>query len=675
MAGILLLLLTCACAPPPQEPALRLPQPPGGDTASLREKLHNSADPKEQTRAALLLIQSTSPETVALVKFELKSPRADRPEVFQALAGAIRMCRDVRYLDAMLDALGAEQVVIREEAAQTLAALPAVAVHDPLLKLAEDPKRLDFTRQAAAEALGKVASRQCVLSLIKLLRSDSASVRKAATQGLESITGQEYGVDGNQWTQWWQSYYQDMTEADWQADRMRYFEAKARRLQADLDQADKTVLQLNKELLNRVSAPELVKYLQDLAANPYPAVRRLAVDKIAEQLARKDLDPTGRKSLTDVLLNKLSGDLNQDVKQRAVLTLEKADSPEVYRRLIDLLRDRNTSIRAAAARSLGNYRGHLQPPDTVERTLAALELAIHDSPPGVIANVATSIGALGLPRSGDILAQLLTHPDPQVRNASSAALESIASCRVFHPILAAFDRASPEGRLYLVGCLGRIGENDGLPEREQLALVAKLQHVLAHDGDPGVRSKAAAALGKVGGPSELALLWQRVRGNEDARVLNNAWMAMVEILARTRSWPIADQWQQQLAIQSQPDRRLELLKTLRESWKDHEEGRATLDLLNAALIEAALVQRQWKVALPVCLDMIRAAVKEKDKSDRLNLLLQICKQAVDEGKGRDVLSTIQEVEGALRGFPDLAIGFDQLRRRIEPSPPATGGTK
>ena len=96
MAGILSLLLTCACLSPPQDPALKLPQPPGGDTASLREKLHNGADPKEQTRAALLLIQSTSPETLALVKFELKSPRADRPEVFQALAGAIRLCRDVR---------------------------------------------------------------------------------------------------------------------------------------------------------------------------------------------------------------------------------------------------------------------------------------------------------------------------------------------------------------------------------------------------------------------------------------------------------------------------------------------------------------------------------------------------------------------------------------------------
>jgi HEAT repeat protein len=670
MAGILL-LLSCALVAPPQDPPLKLPQPPGADAASLRQKLYTKDDPREQSRAAMQLVQGNSAEEVALLTFQLT--QWHRPDVFQALAGAIRLRRDVRYLQPMLDALRADQAVIREEAIKTLASFSATAVHDPLLKVAEDRQRPDFCRQAATEALGRVAAKQCVGSLIQLLRSDSPAVSKTAAQALAEISGEEYGADTNLWSKWWQAYIQDMTEADWQASRVRFFNDKVRRLQSELDVADTMLLQLHKELLEKVNPTDLVNYLNTLVDKnkTYPAVRTLAIGKIADLLGRKELDPAGRATLIDVLM-KLSEDANASVRDKAVRAMDKADSPVVYRRLLALLRDHSATVRAAAARSLGSYRGKIPPPDTVDRTLSELELTLQDESSTVVANAATSIGALALPRSGDLLARLLKHPMPEVRLACSAALEGIASCRVYRQIMAAVDDASPDARLYLVGCLGRIGESDGLPEREQTALIRKLEHVMLHDGDPGVRSKAATAVGKVGGANELTLLWQRVRANEDARVQDNAWKAVVEILVRTQSWAIVDQWQQQLALQTQPERRLALLERIRTVWATLEDTRPMLELVNVVYINAALVQRQWRLARPVCAELIRGAVKEKDKGDRLNLLLQICTQAVDEGKGAEVLPTIQEFEGALTGFKDLAVAFDQLRRRITTAPPASG---
>src|SRR5262249_26690402 len=152
---------------------------------------------------------------------------------------------------------------------------------------------------------------------------------------LQEISGQDFGANPSLWEKWWQNY-RDFTEQDWQANRLRFVANNARRLRDELDLAESNLLKLHKELLDKVLAPDLVAYLQQLVPNPYPAVRELAVGKIAEQLNRKDLERKDRKLLTDTLL-KLSHDTNIQVQQRAVLAMEKGDDPAVYSRLIALL--------------------------------------------------------------------------------------------------------------------------------------------------------------------------------------------------------------------------------------------------------------------------------------------------------------------------------------------------
>lgn len=670
MAGILLLALCILPQGPPQDqpPSGGLPLPRAMDAAPLREMLYNRNRPQEQSQAALLLIQSDSAEVAALVTFEMS--RWDRADVFQALASAIRLRRDLRFMPPLLDALAAEQVPIRQASIETLSTLPAAQVHEALVRIAQDRAMVALRRQAAAEALGRIASKACVVSLIDLVKSDSPGVRQAAIQSLQEISGQDYGADLSQWERWWQAYV-PLSDTEWQATRLRFFAARSRRLRDELDQAESTLLQLHKELLDKVLHADLANTLRNLSNNPYPAVRELAVTRIAEQFSRKDLDQPSRKQYTDILLT-LSKDANALVQQRAVVSLEKADSPEVYRLLIELLRDRSYKVRAAAARSLGNYRGKIPLPDTQESTLAALEAALKDSSSNVVAQAAISIGALRLPRSGVLLARLLKHPTEEVRLAASAALETVASCQVYFEVIDALDTVSPEARLYLVGCLATIGEVDGLPEVEQARLLKRLEQILTQDGDPGVRSKAAVALGKVGGTSVLTLLWQRVYGNEDSRVQDHAWRALVDILYRQQSWTMLNQWERYLADQGQGGKRLQLLQEIRDRWARVEETRQYAEVLTMALIDAGLAQKQWSLVMPICLELIRSAQQDSQREARLRLLLIAGQQAVQEGKGNEIVIMLKEIDTYLPAFKELAVAFDDLKRRISASP---GGNK
>lgn len=664
-----LLLFACAQPPPLPSPIQTPTQPPQSglpplpqamDAAPLRELLYNRNRPQEQSQAALLLVQSTSAEVAALVAFELT--RWDRADVFQALTSAIRIQRDLRFLQPLLDALSAEQMPIRQSAIETLAALPADKVQSALFRIAQDRTMVALRRQAAVEAMGRLATQASVSSLFKLVRSDSTGVKQAAVQALQDISGQDFGADLAQWQNWWKAY-EHLTEADWQATRVRYFADRSRRLRDELDQAETTLLQLHKELLDKVAQTDLANTLRSLSTNNYPAIRELAVTRIADQFSRKDIDLSARRLYTDVLLT-MSKDTHPQVQQRAVLALEKADAPEVYRRLIDLLRDRSYKVRAAAARSLGNYRGRIPLPDSPVTTLAALENALRDTSPTVVAQAATSIGALRLAKSGMVLASLLKHPTEEVRLAASAALESVASCQVYHQVLGALDDASPEARLYLVGCLAVIGDVDGLPAGDQAQLLRKLELVLSQDSDPGVRSKAAAALGKVAGISVLPLLWQRVHNNEDSRVQDNAWKALVDILHRQQSWPVVNQWERFLASQGQGPRRWQLLSELHDRWNLTADAKDFIVPLTLAQIDAGLSLRKWQPVIPLCLELIRLAQAENQREDRLRLLLIACQQAIQDGKGAELPPVIKEIEGYLPAFKELANAFDDIRRRL-----------
>src|SRR3954470_5645046 len=100
----LLVALRMLCASPPARAEL--------DLANLREVLHDRQDPRGQSQAALLLVQSTDPGAEKLVRQGLRQP--EETEVFLALTTAVRLRHDGRFLDELLAALYANRARVRQ---------------------------------------------------------------------------------------------------------------------------------------------------------------------------------------------------------------------------------------------------------------------------------------------------------------------------------------------------------------------------------------------------------------------------------------------------------------------------------------------------------------------------------------------------------------------------------
>src|SRR5262245_55316272 len=75
------------------------------DLAQLLEVLADRQDPRGQSQAALLLVQSTDPEAAASVRRGLRQP--ENEEAFVALAAAVRLRPDDRFMPELLAALSA----------------------------------------------------------------------------------------------------------------------------------------------------------------------------------------------------------------------------------------------------------------------------------------------------------------------------------------------------------------------------------------------------------------------------------------------------------------------------------------------------------------------------------------------------------------------------------------
>jgi hypothetical protein len=88
------------------------------DSAQLRELLYDRQHPRNQSQAALLLVQSRGTDAEDVVRQGLR--QTDSTGVFVALAAAIRLCRDDRFSDELLAALVGDRPVVREAAEQTM---------------------------------------------------------------------------------------------------------------------------------------------------------------------------------------------------------------------------------------------------------------------------------------------------------------------------------------------------------------------------------------------------------------------------------------------------------------------------------------------------------------------------------------------------------------------------
>lgn len=632
------------------------------EPARLREMLHDRQQPGHQSQAALLLVQTRSADAEETIRQGLK--QTDSVEVFLALASAIRLQQDLRFVDELLLALGGSKPAFRQAAGETLAELADPTVVLRLQARAEDNRADLVVRQAALAALGRTGRKAAAVVLLDQLSSDNEALRRSAADALADLTGQTYGTDLGRWREWWERH-KNLSNEQWLAQRLAYQNSRARRLNTDLDRARGEVVRLHQQLYTRLPPADRLNHVQSLVEHEDAGVRALAATWSIELWP--SADPLGQKTLAEVLL-RLSRDGAVEVQRTAVLALGRVNDDRAFERLRLLLRKGPTPVRAAAARALAQQaRGNSAAAQARQKEVVpALQKALEDPALEVVIEAAESLGSLGVPEVSPVLTALLRHTSEPVRQAAAQALERGADFGVLDGLLAALDDPVASVRFSLVGALGHAaadGKALSVPQRNRL--LERLEGLLLRDSDPGVRSRAATVLGQIGSPALLATLWRRVQATEDSRVQEKAWTAMVEIIARSASLELLQEWDRTLHSAKQGNRRLQLLSEVHQRWQKKEDTQVLGRAVAERLVQAQLEQNKWAAAFPLVREMLAQPASDGDLEKRLRWLLSVGERALKDGSTAEVLRVVQEAQPYLSQSKSLAAEFDRLEKEAQ----------
>jgi HEAT repeat protein len=631
----------------------------GADPGQMREMLHDRQNPGGQNQAALLLVQQPGAEAEKAVREGLR--QVENTDVFLALAAAVRLSQDERFVEELLAALADGRVPVRQAAAETLAVLANGAVVKRLRTLAADSKRDLGVRQVAVWTLGRCGRKAAAQALLDQLGSADEVLRRTAADALAELSGQDFGLDAAAWKTWWEQR-KDWSEEKWLDRRLAYQASRARRLESDLGRARAQVLRLQQQLYSRLPLGERLAHIQGMLDQDDPAVRLLAVVWSVELLAGADAGR--RKGLLAVLL-RLSQDGAVDVQRAAVLALGKVQDPAAFDRLLLLLEQGRPAVRSAAARSLSlQARGDdAEAAARKKRVLPALQKALHDPAHEVVVDAVEELGVLGALEAGPVLTRLLRHRSEHVRQMAAQALERVADASVLDGLLAALDDPSATVRFSLVGAVARAArDGHDLAEETRQCLLQHLETLLLRDADAGVRSRAATVLGEVAPPELLKPLWDCVRLGEDGRVQEKAWAAFLEILARSGNLPLLQEWDQALMASRQASRRLQMLAAVAGRWQKQPERKDVAGPAQEMLVAAYLEQGKWAAAAPLVRELLAHPAGEAEMDRRLHWLLTVGEQALHEGNSAEAQRAVQAAHPYLPRTGTLAEGFEKLEK-------------
>jgi HEAT repeat protein len=637
--------------------------PRGGDLAHLQEMLQDRQHPHGQSQAALLLVQSKQAGAEKTVRAGLR--RVESAEVFLALAAAVRLRQDRRFLDELFAALSCGRPAIREAAAQTLAVLAEKRLVDRLHDLAVDCDAEIAARQSALWTLGRCGSKEAAHVLIEFLHEDNEILRRAAAAALRDLSGQDYGSDEEPWRAWWENH-KHLTGERWLETRLRYQTSRAHRLEDDLRRSRAQLLRLQQQLYSRLSSNERVSHIQSLLNQDDPAVRTLAVTWSVELLA--SAEASHQRSLTQVLM-RLSHDSDVEVRRAAILGLGRVRELGVFERLQRLTHAETPAVRMAALHALSLQARGGEDERTARRkqVMPLLQKALDDPALEVVVAAAEDLGALGALEAGPVLTGLLRHPSETVRQAAAQALERVAEAPVLPGLLDGLDDSCATVRFNLVGAVAHaIGDGDSISSAQRKRLFARLEKLLLRDGDPGVRSRAATVLGECGTPAQLTALWQCVLSGEDVRVQEKAWTAFVDILARAGQLSLLQEWDRTLTAARQGPRRLQLLGEIVGRWQQQPQRKDCFVAAQETLVKAQLELGKWSAAAPLLRELLTRPASEAELNRRLSWLLTAGEQALHEGNNAEALRAVETAQPFLPSTGALTDSFEKLRKEASP---------
>lgn len=127
---------------------------------------------------------TTNPLATETVKQYLRDPR--NVEVFTAFAGAIKLRRDGRFSEELIEALSIELPVVRLAAAEALGASVDGKATFKLKQIAENTSLAESIRQQAIIALGKTGRKNAAETLLKLLSTPKNLSGRRASKPLQN---------------------------------------------------------------------------------------------------------------------------------------------------------------------------------------------------------------------------------------------------------------------------------------------------------------------------------------------------------------------------------------------------------------------------------------------------------------------------------------------------------
>jgi HEAT repeat protein len=633
------------------------------ELGQLREWLYDRLDPRGQSQAALLLVQSKDPAAEKIIRAGLL--QYENEEAFQALATALRLKQDSRFLRELIAALVANRPRLRQVVAETLAGIGTPEVVKQLDTLARDAKVDLRVRQTALWTLGRTGQQAAIAAVMPHLDGPE-ELQRIATAALGDLTGQVHGSDVERWKTWW-SKNKGMSREQWLEMRLAFHTSRAVRLEGELLRSRAQVIRLHQMLYARLPATERIGYLQALRDHEDPGVRALAVVFAVEMLGAAP-DGTRTRVLSEIV-GRLTHDTNSDVQRGAVLALGRFTDAESSERLRELLTGGSPMVRAAATRALGvQARGtNDEARARQKKVMPHLRKALEDKSLEVVIEAAEALGSLGAVEAGPVLTDLLRHPSESVRQTAAQALERSADASLLDGLLEGLSDRVSTVRFCLVGALGRAatGKNE-LSEAKRKLMLTRLETVLNKDEDPNVRARAATVLGECGGEAQLTPLWKSAQATaSEGRLSEKAWEAMLDILGRSCSYRLVESWDAELRKGKQTSRRVMLWKRLYAAWEPRPEHKSLAMQALESLVAAQIDDGKWQAATPLAQTLLARSAEgnEATRTRCLTLMLRLAEMALADGNKSETLRLIQEVRGYLPGNGPLTEAFDALQRK------------
>jgi len=630
-------------------------QQPASDIARLRELLADKKQPQLQAQAAYLILQQQTPLATETVKQYLRDPR--NVEVFTAFAGAIKLRRDGRFSEELIEALSIELPAVRQAAVEALGASVDSKSTFKLKQIAENNRSEDNIRQQAIIALGKTGKKNAAETLLKLFIDPKESIRQTSRQALAELIGEDLGRDSVTWQLWFDERKNLSSEA-WLEERLAQRNAKLTRLEGELDSSRNRNRTLYQQLYSRLGPTEKIPFFQGLLDHEDPAVRLLLTGWLAEALGEESY----RKPAGEMLLS-FSRDPIEEVRRQAVLGLGRWNDKACLNRLLLIIQSDQTAVRAAAARSLAMQAKGNDGAARMVLVLPALQNALSDPALEVVVEAAEDLGSLGVPAAVPLLAGLLKHKEVAVRKTAAQALERIADIAVLEELLVGLEDPDVGVRLGILGAVSRaVNQAKAIKEDDKLRLQSRMEIILLKDPDAGVRARSATLLGEFGTVSHLATLWKAAVAEGDPRIQEKSWLAFLEILSKSKDLKLINEWNV-IVRKEAPLRRVNfLVELLGKMQPATMNPKIELAPVRELLVQCGIENQKWLPAWSALRELPQALEPEEIEK-RLGLLYQIAEIALKEQAAPDVLQMVDFARPLFVGRKKLQADFEELYRK------------